>query len=401
MKGGLSVITKPVADLTESDLAELIQRNVPEIASLEYKATLEIGDADLKKEFLADVSSFANATGGIILFGVACDSRTRLPSELVGLEVANTDALALSIQNLIRDGLRPRIAPPDLKFIQLASGRFVMALGVKQSWSRPHRIEFRDFHRFYARNSNGKYLLDVGELRSLFLLSETFAIRTRQFREDRLAALLSAAPTIVSGPRAKVVMHLIPFTAFVPGQRYDISPVAQNLAAMPPLGASGFSSRHTLEGFMTFHAGQDAQIYSYTHLYRSGILEAVDALTIPFGRGKGEEKFIPSGSIESDLIEAFPRYISNLESIGVSPPLVFMLSLVGVRGFQVYVSPQRHVRRVFPIPEDVLAIPEQIIVDWKQAPEVLLRPSFDAIWNACGLSQSFNFDRTGKWTGQN
>lgn len=60
---------KPLLSLLEADLLALVQDQAFEDKHLEYKLTLPGGSNDDKKEFLADVSSFANADGGIILYG--------------------------------------------------------------------------------------------------------------------------------------------------------------------------------------------------------------------------------------------------------------------------------------------------------------------------------------------
>jgi predicted HTH transcriptional regulator len=64
------MIPKPLAEITESDLLGLITNGIAESRTLDYKRSLPgNSDAD-KKEFLADVSSFANTAGGDLVFGI-------------------------------------------------------------------------------------------------------------------------------------------------------------------------------------------------------------------------------------------------------------------------------------------------------------------------------------------
>src|SRR5690606_9209701 len=61
---------KPIDALTEADLRELVD-GVSEGRTLDYKVKLpERKSRDETKEFLADVTGFANADGGHLLFGV-------------------------------------------------------------------------------------------------------------------------------------------------------------------------------------------------------------------------------------------------------------------------------------------------------------------------------------------
>ena len=65
----MPLLGKPLASIAESDLEELIEHGIPEGKTVEHKRVLP-GNADAcKREFLADVSSFANAAGGHIIYG--------------------------------------------------------------------------------------------------------------------------------------------------------------------------------------------------------------------------------------------------------------------------------------------------------------------------------------------
>src|SRR5690349_6232565 len=64
------VIQKPLDTIEKRDIEALVADRVRESKSIEYKQELP-GNADKqKREFLADVSSFSNAGGGDILFGI-------------------------------------------------------------------------------------------------------------------------------------------------------------------------------------------------------------------------------------------------------------------------------------------------------------------------------------------
>ena len=56
--------------ITKADIEALVANAVAEGRALEYKQQLPGNGDEDKKEFLADVSSFANAGGGDIVFGV-------------------------------------------------------------------------------------------------------------------------------------------------------------------------------------------------------------------------------------------------------------------------------------------------------------------------------------------
>ena len=58
----------------EGHLNALVTNGVPESRSLEFKAKLVWGTESERKEFLADVSAFANAGGGDLVLGIEEDN---------------------------------------------------------------------------------------------------------------------------------------------------------------------------------------------------------------------------------------------------------------------------------------------------------------------------------------
>ncbi|MBI4830971.1 MAG: ATP-binding protein [Candidatus Lindowbacteria bacterium] len=77
-------LERDLGSLQEYDLQELVQNKVPEGKNIEYKRMLPANSDDNKKEFLADVSSFANASGGHLLYGIRAESG--IPAEIIGLK---------------------------------------------------------------------------------------------------------------------------------------------------------------------------------------------------------------------------------------------------------------------------------------------------------------------------
>ncbi|MHC5825146.1 MAG: AlbA family DNA-binding domain-containing protein, partial [Nostoc sp.] len=64
------MINKQFDLINKNDIDALIYNGVAETRTLEYKEKLSGNSDDDKKEFLADISSFANASGGDIIYGI-------------------------------------------------------------------------------------------------------------------------------------------------------------------------------------------------------------------------------------------------------------------------------------------------------------------------------------------
>lgn len=56
----MTILGKNPAELVSEDIDRMIESQVPESKTLDYKAELKIEKGDDRKEFLADISAFIN-----------------------------------------------------------------------------------------------------------------------------------------------------------------------------------------------------------------------------------------------------------------------------------------------------------------------------------------------------
>ncbi|GAH20883.1 unnamed protein product, partial [marine sediment metagenome] len=251
-------------------------------------------------------------------------------------------------------------------------------------WNSPHRVTFKGHDKFYSRSSNGKYPLDVAELRTAFNISESITDRIRKFRENRLAKIF--ANEIHLHPKAKIVLHLLPIISFAPAKSYDISKIVSNPSKITTISGPIPQNILNFDGFLAYSS------YSYTQLFRNGIIEAVYGLR---SEEIHKEKLI-FPTYEEKLIEALDIYLSTLKSLGVVPPIFVSLALHGVKGYSMDYE-NNSTEKVQRIDRDVLLIPEVLVESYNVSVKDVLRLCFNSIWNACGYPRSFNYDDKGKW----
>ena len=390
------MINKNIEEITKDDLQSLIDDQVIEHKTLEYKQRLP-GDLEKeKKEFLADVSSFANASGGDIIYGIVEDKKTGKPKSIDGLVIENPDQEILRLENIIRNGLQPRLPSLTIsKPIPIKEDKIALVIRVQKSWISPHRVTQGGHDKFYSRSSNGKYPLDVGELRIAFNFSETITERIRNFRLDRIAKILANETLISSAYKAKTALHLIPIISLNPSQHYDINEIAIAPDKMPPINSNGWDGRYNADGFITYAKFSGEEISSYVQLHRNGIMEAVEGFMLRF---RDDKLLIPSPTYEARLIKSLTSYLSVLKELHVETPIFIFITLLNVKGYAMGISPEKFIIHNTPtIDRDVLILPETIIENYEQKAEVILKDSFDSIWNACGFKQSFNYNEKGEW----
>lgn len=387
---------KPLESVDETDLQALVDNEVAEGKSIEYKLELPKNSDGDKKEFLADLSSLANATGGHLIYGIK--EKGGVAKEVTGLEISKSiDEEKLRLEDIIRNGIAPRISGIKICPIKLHDSKFVIIIEVPKSWAMPHMVIFKGHSRFYSRTSAGKYPLDVSELRAAFVLSESIAEKMRNFRIERLSKVVSGeTPVRLKEEIPKTILHIVPFTAFDSSKSIDISSFENKkdvVERLRPLDANSWDNRYNIDGFLTFNLNYTDNISTaYVQFFRNGSLEAVEASMLEPFEGR---KIIPHAIFEYTLVRYLTDYLQVLQIVGIEPPFIIMLSLFGVEGYRIPYPAELRIART--IDRDTLVLPEVILQDYKFDASEIMRPIFNALWNSAGLPRSMNYDAEGKW----
>lgn len=397
-------LNKPLESIDEGDLQELIDNQIPEGKSIEYKEALP-GNADGdKKEFLADISSFANAAGGDLIFGIREDSG--IPVDLCGLQVSDVDAEILRLEGIIQTGIAPRLfRMVEVQSVSLPSKqqRYAIIIRIRKSWISPHMVTSSS--KFYTRHSRGRHQLDVSELRTAFILSETTTERIRNFRAERLSNIVAGVmPTRLDEKAPKIVLHIVPFGAFDPALRFDVNSLYGQRDLLEPFAwqprdipnflarQAALDNRYNFDGFLISRFFTDWNSpAAYTQVFRNGSLEALDTSILA---RSGDRRIIYGAEYERRLLLALKRYLDAQKSLGVEPPLFVMVSLLGINGYTIEhyspSEPSSHIDRAD------LIVPEIMIDRFDIEIAEAMKPAFDTIWNAAGWRRSMNYGEDGK-----
>lgn len=376
----MALINKPLDSINEQDLLDLISNQVREIKTIEYKLTLP-GNSDRdKKEFLFDVSSFANASGGDLIYGVKEVDATAV--ELVGLEANQVDREILRLENIIRDGIDPRIPNVRIWPVMLKSGKIAVIIRVAKSWMLPHRVKYGGTSRFYSRNSAGKYELDVSELRPLFAITATAAERIRDFRSERLSKITAGETPVMLKEGARIVLHIVPIAALDPSSRFDLSSLRGETDRLIPMDVNGGWNRprYNFDGLVA-SAQHGGLSHSYLQLFRNGSAEAVNTSLI---REPDQEHFIED-RYEREVLAATTRILSVQKELGVESPLFVMLSFLGVKGYSMLFSGSSP-DAGHPMDRDNLLVPEEMLETFEGEVQSTMTEVFKIVWNAAGYS---------------
>jgi hypothetical protein len=374
------MIHKTLNAVTAADIQSLVDTGVKEQRTIEYKRQLPGGSDAEKKEFLADVCSFANAGGGYLIYGIA--AKDGVPQSIPGLADFVEDKERLRLESTIRDGVDPRIPGIHLRPVQGFPNGPVLVLRVPRSWAGPHMVTFKGSSRFLSRSSAGKFQMDVTEIRYAFEAAGDLPDRIRRWRDERLGRILADETPIRLASSERIVVHLVPMESFVDTWRFDIARLEGRTEDLPPLGYRDSDPRVNLDGLLTFHTNARSGTLAYAQAFRSGRIEAVNAGM--FEDDCNARSFLCE-RYESDVARATTSYLDALRSLRIEPPIVFLLSIVGAKGAFMRVSAPRYAGEQRAIDRDVLLAPDALIEDYDCDLHRVLRPTFDAVWNACGM----------------
>lgn len=379
--------------ISKTEIDALVASKEPERRTIEYKLELPAGNDEGSREFLADASSLANAVGGDLIFGVR--AKDGVPESADGLAGANADKDILRLEQMLRDGLDPRIPGVQTKHVEGFPSGPVIIMRIPKSWAGPHMVRYKGSQRFFTRASNGRHPMDVREIKAAFLASESVTSKISAFRTDRLGKILvgETPVSLESGP--KIILHFLPIRAFSEAESLNLKRIEAEWD-IHPMGVDQWASRpcFNFKGLLADGSRRDMPgKRAYIQLFRNGVFESVFV-----GETAGQILF--GLAVEESLMQDGPSYIEFLDQYDVGPMFV-ALSVVSVKGFAI--MPDERARgpifSISKIDENVLVAPESLNEEKGGNIRKLLRSALDSIWQASGWRGSPNYDKDGNWNG--
>ncbi|ACB95926.1 putative transcriptional regulator [Beijerinckia indica subsp. indica ATCC 9039] len=384
--------------VTEADLNNLISTCVPESPTIDYKRDTYGNSEGDKREFLADVSSFANTIGGDIVIGI--DEAGGLPTAVKPL-TGDIDAEVRRLESIALSGIEPRLTNLRIRSVPVAGGHAII-VRVPRSFVPPHRVIAQNSNRFYARAGTKKYEPNVEQLRHLFTDAPHVLERIRSFQADRLVKITVGETPTPLGPLGKVVLHVIPLPSFADGRMADIvSQLAKGGHVPCPLDEVGFSSNYAvnLDGYLSYSVGPPGARLAYAQFFRNGAIEGVGELR--------SDDNVNSCFITRDLTNLIMSrvrlYLDVLRAYDLGLPVYIFLSLCNAtRVVYRYADASGvgcHDSR--PLSREIVSVPEIYIDDFNVDVIDVMRPAFTTLWNAVGFLSCNRYDDLARWKSSN
>lgn len=349
-------------DALDSDwIRSLVDNGIPESTWLEYKSELPGKSDDDKKGFLKEVTALANTVGGVVLYGVmekkdGDGQNTGTPQAVNGVGSPNRQAVESWMNNLIRDAVDPRIEGIRYKWISYDGGKELLAVWVPSSWQAPHMIIFKSWRRFYGRTSTSAEPLSVDQIRSIVLGRDEVPERIRAFHFDRIDKVRCGDTPVRIQKASYFVMHVVPINEFM--GRGSVHPKE----IYPRSNLTGFTSRPNLDGSVSWaFLGESETTNGYRQVFRNGSVETVESWWL--GRSLADEKPTVSGPELREAIEASRDIATELAKRRATYPMMLMVSLIGVNGYEIRGVRQIRWRDDLPkaFDRDVVTLPDRLL----------------------------------------
>ena len=171
--------------------------------------------------------------------------------KLFPIKDLNAEEEVLRIENLLRDGLEPRVQGISVRAVEVSGGH-ILVIHVPKSWNPPHRVNFKKSGLFYGRNSQSSYPLDMEEIRQRFNMASEVEQRTKGFIAER-TELVTTGNIDFEAPFTKplLLLHLVPLGPDPLQEAADWKASLTDQGRMRyfrPMRSNAWRSRTNLEG---------------------------------------------------------------------------------------------------------------------------------------------------------
>ncbi|MFJ8220767.1 toll/interleukin-1 receptor domain-containing protein [Bacillus cereus] len=201
----------------------------------------------------------------------------------------------------------------------------------------------------------------------------------------------SALPKVSEG--SKLIVHLIPIEAITTSKIYSIKDLEQRINLEPFLsrGWNDSINKHGFYTYATTYLGDKGNPPGYVQFFKNGIIESVDTDLL----NKRERKYIPGIAFEREILRLIEsRYKVALKKLGIKLPFAISITLTDVEDYYISMNPEYSNGK---IGDRILKLPTVVVNSWEDDIGKVLRPSFDYLWNNCGVAESPNYDADGNW----
>ncbi|MBI3001380.1 MAG: ATP-binding protein [Deltaproteobacteria bacterium] len=336
----MSLLSKPINNITWEDVEAFCQERTPEGAVLDYKE-------DFPNNLERSLAAMANTLGGLVLIGIEEDKENRPIIPVKGIEFKR--GLAERVTNIILSNITPPFIPEIAVPSDATKERALVVIRIAQSHQTPHAIAANT--QVYLRTGNRNKPEELATIPQIEWLmdgrrkSEEFRahlykqaeVRLTALRPDSLAARQKAREATAIAEDDRLMLSLCPvypkdrlmdppaMYGIYRGSEVDIYKGYDSI--FPPV--QGGDGRIVQDGFVRQRVTDDGGIFHVElnsfglYFYRQSIVNVYP---------DNPRKVIYSGEISRRLDEFLESSSKYYRQLGYRGTLEFRMVLNGVKG---------------------------------------------------------------------
>lgn len=383
----MNILNKKLKDITIDDIERLVNNEIKETTSLDYKRDWHLSKDAEVKEFLYDITAFYNAEGGYLIYGIEekkddKGQNTGIPKSIVGIDIENEDKFIQKIEDIVRSNTEPSITNLAINIIPF-SNKYILIIGIKKNLGFPSMVTFNNSNRFYRRRNSGKYLVDVYELNDMFMQNQVLKDKVNEYRTYRIETILNKESFPLLNTNRFCVVHLIPYS-FLKDNNIDISSAYNrqiNTLIMPMGGQSGASPFYNIDGY----AAYDNHTHSaYTQIIRNGALELY---TTQLFFDMNSKVAMSGTHTYNSIIESIQNGLQVMQEFKIESPVFIGLYFHNMK--DLIFTLDDGVANFHRINYPKISLPFTTLLTYDTDLKSILKPIFDILWQCAGYKECF------------
>lgn len=365
---------------------DLVAGSFPEHQELDYKQKLYEKNDSGRDELLKDVCALANASGGVILYGIAEDGPDKAP-KVTPITDELFDVAQQRMQSQIDRLIEPRL--PGVSFTRIEyDGGYVMALQIPGSFGGPYWYGTDGKKKFKVRRGTQTSDFSYQELRAAFDRNASATIRARNWVRERITDVRKGRNSLRPlQPGPFVIMHFVPMISYLSeSSPIDIATSQKQLLTVPIPWTNAYTYRINFDGLiiypnMTPVHEDDDDVHGYVQIFRDGTIESV----LRVAPLQSDAEVIPPGILAPAVYKMVTTTPQLLGKVGKSGPLLISVSLLSINGYKL-LDNRPYGGSPMSADRDNLVVPPFYVADSEseQDNHDVARQVLDMIWQGFG-----------------